>query len=147
MLSIRNFTSTDMFSVIKIASRNLSETYRPGIFNYFYESFSNGFLVAELDHKIIGFIIGTPINLDLAKILMLAVNRGYRHKKIGSKLVEKLLKIIINEGISKVELEVRKDNKRAINFYLKHDFKIVGQIKGLYQNGKDAYLMKKNLKK
>ncbi|UCH71422.1 MAG: hypothetical protein JSW62_03215, partial [Thermoplasmatales archaeon] len=62
MFTIRKFQPNDMFSTIKLASETLTEHYNPSLFNYFYEIFPNGFIVAEKNRKIIGFIIGVKTN-------------------------------------------------------------------------------------
>jgi ribosomal-protein-alanine N-acetyltransferase len=134
-----------MFSVIKLASITLPERYNPSIFNYFFETFPKGFIVAEKDHKIIGFIIGVKINQDLAKILMLSVSELFRNQKIGSSLFKKFLEEISTDNIKNIQLEVRSDNKKAIKFYEKNGFKITKKIKKFYQNGNDAFTMEKKI--
>jgi len=145
VLEIRLFKPTDMFSVIKLASLTLSEKYNPTLFNYFYETFPRGFIVAEKDHKIIGFIIGVKINENLAKILMLSVSELFRKQKIGFSLLNRFLKEIANNGIKNIELEVRTDNRKAIKFYKNNGFIIKEKIPEFYQDGSNAYTMKKQL--
>ena len=145
MLVIRSFKPTDMFSVIKLASITLPERYNPSIFNYFFETFPKGFIVAEKDYKIIGFIVGVIINQDLAKILMLSVSELFRNQNIGSSLLKKFLEEISYENIKIIQLEVRFDNKKAIKFYEKNGFKITKKIPKFYQNGKDAFTMEKEI--
>jgi ribosomal-protein-alanine N-acetyltransferase len=132
-----------MFSVIKLASGTLTERYNPSLFNYFYETFPHGFIVAEKSHKIIGFIVGVKINQDTAKILMLSVLEAYRKQNIGSELLNNFLKGMSAEKIKNIELEVRTDNQKAIRFYKKHNFKITRRISKFYQGGQDAYSMQK----
>ncbi|KYK21680.1 hypothetical protein AYK21_00440 [Thermoplasmatales archaeon SG8-52-2] len=134
-----------MFSVIKLASETLTERYNPSLFNYFYETFPEGFIVAEKNHKIIGFLIGVKMDFELAKILMLAVSKPYRKQKIGSELLTRFLKKINIENIKRIELEVRTNNKTAIEFYQKHGFKIKEKIKEFYQSGETAYTMLKEI--
>ena len=145
MLVIRSFKPTDMFSVIKLASITLPERYNPSIFNYFFETFPKGFIVAEKNNKIIGFIVGVIINQDLAKILMLSVSELFRNQNIGSSLLKKFLEEISYENIKIIQLEVRFDNKKAIKFYEKNGFKIIKKIPKFYQNGKDAFTMEKEI--
>jgi ribosomal-protein-alanine N-acetyltransferase len=145
MLKIRLFEPTDMFSVIKLASDTLPERYNPSLFNYFFETFPQGFIVAEIAHKIIGFIIGVKINLENVKILMLSISEDYRKQKIGSMLLTRLINGIKIEHVQHIDLEVRIDNVRAIKFYLKHGFKISQKIIEFYQDSEDAYTMSKNL--
>lgn len=132
-----------MFAVIKLANENLTEKYSPSIFNFFYESFPEGFIIAEKNHKINGFIIGVKNKEDIVRILMLAVNKENRRKKIGSLLLNRLIQNILEEPISRIELEVRIDNQEAIKFYQKHGFEIIDEIKNFYQNGESAYTMTK----
>jgi len=145
VLVIRSFKPTDMFSVIKLASITLPERYNPSIFNYFFETFPKGFIVAEKNNKIIGFIVGVIINQDLAKILMLSVSELFRNQNIGSSLLKKFLEEISYENIKIIQLEVRFDNKKAIKFYEKNGFKITKKIPKFYQNGKDAFTMEKEI--
>ena len=145
MLIIRQFQPEDMFPVIKLASETLPEQYNPSLFNYFYETFPQGFIVAEKAHKMIGFIIGVKTNPETAKILMISVLEPYRKQNIGSTLLNQFLKEMSAENIKNTELEVRIDSQKAIKFYKKHGFKITEKIAKFYQNGGDAYTMKKEL--
>ena len=143
MLTIRQFKTKDMFSVIKLASETLPERYNPSLFNFFYETFPIGFLVAEKNHKIIGFLIGVITNPDTAKILMLGVYKHSRKQNVGSRLINHFFNEIKQKNIKNVELEVRIDNKIAIKFYEKHNFKIIEKIPNFYQNQEDAFNMKR----
>ncbi len=145
MLEIRQVQPQDFFSVLKIAYNTLPERYSPTIFNAFYESYPQGFLVADENKKVIGFIIGVKTLDDIIRIPMLAVTENYRRKNIGSKLIFKLLEIINRENINKIELEVKTNNLAAINFYKKHGFKIIERLTKFYQSGEDAYIMKRIL--
>ena len=145
MFTIRNFRPTDMFSVIKLASETLPERYSPSLFNYFFETYPQGFMVAEMNQKIIGFIIGVKTNPKIAKILMLSVLEPHRKQNVGTLLFTKLLEKMLTENVENIELEVRTDNKKAIKFYKKHGFVIIAKKSKFYQNEEDAYTMKKYL--
>jgi len=141
VLIIRKFKPDDMFSVVKLASETLPENYNPSIFNYFYETFPDGLWVAENTSKIIGFIIGVKISEEKGRILMLSVAKKNRRQNIGTALLKNLLDELIKHNVRYIELEVRIDNKKAIQFYQKQGFKIADTIKNFYQNGENAYLM------
>lgn len=134
-----------MFSVIKLASETLTEHYNPSLFNYFYETFPEGFWVAEKLQKIVGFIVGGKTIIDTARILMLAVSEKHRKLGIGSTLLKNFLREMALQNIKHVELEVKTENKQALKFYQKHGFKVEEVISKFYQNGEDAYLMKKTI--
>ena len=134
-----------MFSVIKIANKCLTERYSPSLFNFFYETFQEGFFIAELNHKITGFIIGVKIGKKSGRILMLAVLEKYRRQKIGTNLLNRLIENMIKDRIEKLELEVRTDNETAIQFYQQNNFEITYRTNNFYQNGDDAYIMRKKM--
>ena len=134
-----------MFPVIKLASEILTERYNPSLFNYFYETFPSGFWVAEKLHKIVGFIVGVKISSEAARILMLAVAEKQRRQGIGFALLNHFLKEIFTQNIKHVELEVRTSSNQAIKFYQKHGFDIIDTISKFYQNGEDAYIMRRVL--
>ncbi len=145
VLTIRKFQPDDMFSIIKIAHETLTERYNPTFFNYFYESFPEGFWIAEKHHKPIAFIAGTITDNENAKILMLSVTKQYRQQNIGANLLKQFLKETTLKKIKQIELEVKTDNQKAIEFYKKHGFDIIKIIPKFYQNGEDAYLMRKKI--
>ena len=142
MLTIRQFQPIDTFKVIKLASITLTEQYNPTLFSFFYETYPQGFLVAEKNHKIIGFLIGIKLKTNKTKILMISVEPAYQRQKIGENLLNEFIKITTKENIDVVELEVRTDNKKAIKFYEKNGFKIIQKIDKFYQNYENAYTMR-----
>ena len=143
---IRRFKPVDMFSVIKLASETLTEIYNPNLFNYFYEVFPRGFIVAENNHKLVGFIVGLPLDSTSAKILMLSVSKNSRRQGIGSMLLKEFIKEVTPLGVVNVELEVRTDNLAAISFYRVHGFDVVDTIPRFYRNEEDAYVMVKKVR-
>lgn len=145
MHEVRQVQPEDIFSVISLAYDTLPERYNPAIFNQFYESFPEGFLVAELHHSLIGFLVGTRIAQHKARILMLSVTKHHRRHQIGSSLLIRFLNDMRNYDITEVELEVRTTNHSAIDFYKKNGFIIKETIPGFYQNGEAAFTMSREL--
>ena len=145
MLYIRRVQPDDLFPVIALAFETLPERYNPSIFTQFYESCPEGFLVALTDDSIIGFLIGVRTSPNIARILMLAVKREYRRKKIGSSLLGYFIKEMKQHHITRLELEVRTSNKNALKFYQDHGFQLQATLHEFYQNGENAYSMSKDL--
>ena len=145
MLIIRNVEPTDIFAVIKLTHETLTERYSPNLFNYFYETFQQGFLVAEKNSKIIGFIIGIKTSPNSVRILMLGVSVNHRQHKIGTNLIKRFFEIMNENNVRKIDLEVRTNNDIAIKFYKKLGFNIGDIIPMFYQSGEDAYSMSKFL--
>ena len=95
-------------------------------------------IVAYKEKKILGFLIYDVI-YDRCEIEYIGVLEEYRNKKIGSKLMEYLLK-----NNSNISLEVDINNINAIKLYEKYGFKKVSIRKNYYKNH-DAYLMVKEV--
>ena len=98
-------------------------------------------LVAIYNKKIIGFISGEIFPPE-ANILMLAVKKTYQDKGVGKKLLQYFIKEISNQYINQIWLEVSKQNKKALNFYLKNNFKKEYIRKKYYKDGSDAIIMR-----
>jgi len=142
-MAIRKFEYRDLEEVTRIAIESLQEKYTVDFFLYLWQISPRGFLVAEKDGKIAGFIIAVQPSLDELRILMLAVDKNFRKQGIGGSLLKELL--LHFPETRRIYLEVRIDNKEAIKFYEKHGFRIKERIENFYTDGSPAYLMEKIL--
>lgn len=95
---------------------------------------------AYFDDDIIGFI-SFSIIYERCEINYIAVEDNYRRSGIAQKLLEF---VISNNQFDSISLEVRADNKEAINFYLKNGFEKVS-IREKYYGNVDGYLMVKKV--
>jgi ribosomal-protein-alanine N-acetyltransferase len=110
----------------------------------FFSSYEAGHksLVCRIDNIIVGFIIFSVIKKEI-HLLNIAVHIEHQKKGIGSLLMETMLKQASVMGVSKVYLEVRSKNEKAILFYKKYNF-IKDAVRVNYYTGKnsdDAVLM------
>ena len=110
----------------------------------FFSSYEEGHksLVCRIDNIIVGFIIFSVIKKEI-HLLNIAVHTEHQKKGIGSLLMETMLKQASVMGVSKVYLEVRSKNEKAILFYKKYNF-IKDAVRVNYYTGKnsdDAVLM------
>jgi len=110
----------------------------------FFSSYEVGHksLVCRIDNVIVGFIIFSVIKKEI-HLLNIAVHTEHQKKGIGSLLMETMLKQASVMGVSKVYLEVRSKNEKAILFYKKYNF-IKDAVRVNYYTGKnsdDAVLM------
>jgi ribosomal-protein-alanine N-acetyltransferase len=142
--SIRRFQPSDFERVIAIEKEAFNE-YNPILFMAAYETFPEGFLVADKDGDVIGFLTTVAVSLYEVKILSLAVDRRYQSKGLASMLLQSLFEVVRTKRILKVLLEVRLSNVRAQRLYLSLGFILVKVICAYYQDGEDAYLMEKLL--
>ena len=145
-LSIEKFNPLNLNEILEI-ERNAFEKKETFPKEYFLEVFKKwpeGFLVAKINKEIVGYAIGEK-NENSGLIISVAVKKEWRRRGIGKKLIEKLLENFKKEGIKKIFLHVREENKEAINFYQALGFRIIELIGNYYSSGENAYLMEKTL--
>lgn len=90
------------------------------------------FLVAELQDRVIGSVVG---GFDGRRGMMyhLAVATAYRQQGIGLALMDELERRLRSKGCIRYYLLVTKDNETAIRFYEAHDWTLMD----LYAYAKD----------
>jgi len=140
--SVSKALPQDLVGITTLAYETLPERYTPGLFNQLYETYSQGFFVAKIGSRIIGFLISIKTHETQARILMVGIQKNYRRNGIATQLVRKYIISAIGQNIRIIDLEVRTTNQPAISFYQKMGFTIQETIKGFYQNGTDAYTMR-----
>lgn len=104
--------------------------------------FTRYFIYLE-KNNIIGFINYYDL-FDRYEIANIYVKEENRNQKIGSKLLEKVIKLGEQQQIKNITLEVKKDNVYAIKLYEKNEFKKVA-IRKAYYNGTDGILMERKM--
>ncbi|MDU1910641.1 ribosomal protein S18-alanine N-acetyltransferase [Fusobacterium sp.] len=98
------------------------------------------FFITKIEEKVAGYIILYD-TIDVWEIMKIAVNKEYRRKGIG----EKMIKYIFSLAQIPIMLEVRENNKGAIEFYKKSGFELIATRKNYYTDtGETAYIMVKN---
>lgn len=94
-----------------------------------------------IEKKVVAFVHIT-VSFEEADIVDIVVLERFRHQNIGTKLINF---VIVENNLSKLNLEVRESNAIAIAFYQKLEFKIIRKIKKYYRN-EDALFMVKEVK-
>ncbi len=112
----------------------------------FYETCSDGFIVAEINGIVVGYIVGFQTLEQTGRIFSFAVHPDYQKRGIGSRLLKEMINLFSRAGVSEIILEVRISNIRAKNFYEKYGFYQISVLKRYYNDGENAYLMRLDLK-
>jgi ribosomal protein S18 acetylase RimI-like enzyme len=73
-----------------------------------------------------------------ARLYSLAVDPRCRGRGVGSRLLSHALDQARHDGKSEMRLEVRRDNRSAQAFYLRHGFVKTGLREHYYQDGQEA---------
>ena len=104
------------------------------------------YLVAEEANALIGYAGMMFTGGPQADVVTLAVDPARWGAGTGTALLTALVDEAVSRGCAEVLLEVREDNPRARQLYLRHGFTEVGIRRGYYQpSGVDAVVMRKEL--
>ncbi len=101
-------------------------------------------VVAELYHNIVGVIVVNIVE-DEMELLKIVVDPKYRRMGIGKSLLNRMLDIAEQKGLTVIYLDVSQKNLAAIALYQAFGFKEYGIRKDYYSKGEDAILMKLEL--
>lgn len=85
--------------------------------------------------RLVGFVFGNVFTVRRRKhcmYLAIAILQAYTGKGWGEKLMNTIIESALKKGISRFELEVSVNNKKAISLYQKLDFEIEGRRKNSY---------------
>lgn len=145
MLILRQFKNSDVDRIQEIALNSLREIYDPNLFYSIATTWPDGFIVAENNGYLIGFIAGTIVSHEETRVLMFAVAEEFRDRGIGTILFTEFIHRSAMIGARRISLEVRVSNRRAIDFYTRFSFVIVGVLPVYYSDGEDGYKMIKVL--
>lgn len=97
-------------------------------FNEFTSSKNKFILLIKEDKKIIGYLTGSLIKNIYQKFSYIDdifINKNFRRKSYAKALLKNFIKIQKSKGVKKIRIGVRMNNKKALAFYRKMDFKII----------------------
>jgi len=135
----------DFNAIMEIENRAFLYPYPIDLFIYDFQHHPySEYYKLILDNTIIGYFAIWIIFEDV-QITTIAVHPNYQGRGYGDKMMEFLINYVKELGCRNITLEVRVSNIKALNFYKKHLFEIVGVRRRYYENGEDAYLMKRDL--
>ncbi|KAG6618465.1 N-alpha-acetyltransferase 30 [Phytophthora cinnamomi] len=149
--------------LVKLIDKDLSEPYSIFTYRYFLYNWPQLSILARVQHKLVGVIIcrqeplgaspeetgddglhaqGDPRRRWRGYIAMLAVEKQFRHRGIGSQLAQKAIERMRDDGCEEVMLETEIANKGAIRLYENLGFVRDERLVKYYLNGGDAYRLK-----
>jgi len=129
---------------MKLVARTFKHPYHPAIFMGSHQEWREGFILARLGTKLLGFIMGKRVGKQV-RMLLFAVYPQYRDQGIGSHLLACFEREVARLEVSRIFLEVRISNSVGIRFYKHHGFVETGYIPSFYSNGEGAVVMAKDL--
>lgn len=139
-MRVREFSLNDLKRVHEIHEEAFDQSYGIAIFKKLHD-IGAGFLVAEEKGIVIGYILFWIKAEGLGHIISIAVDKRYRGQKAGIMMLSRAIATLKICKLNKITLEVNENNKIAINFYKKFDFKIDRMVPNYYDNGDNALVM------
>lgn len=141
---IREFKRLDIKRVLEIEKASFDDPYPANILLDIY-NLGAGFLVAQENNRVVGYIIFWIKFEDEGHIISIAVDKNYRRLELGTKLVESCIESFRKFSVKNIKLEVRIGNKGARKFYSKLGFEEESVVEEYYEDLEDAVVMSKNL--
>ena len=148
---IRRCEEQDLPAVIDINMSALPEHYSDYFFESILRELPEAFIVAELDNRIVGYIMckiefgfSNFRKLGFVKkghVVSVAVLGEHRGKGLGKALMLEGINGVMHRRGDEIYLEVRVSNTGAIKMYERLRFEIKSRLRSYYRDGEDAYLM------
>ena len=148
---VRRCELEDLQSVIEINLSTLPEHYSDYFFESILKELPEAFIVAELDGRVVGYIMcklefgfSNFRKLGFVKkghVVSVAVVVEHRGKGLGKALMQEATSGVVSKKGDEIYLEVRVSNDSAVKLYERLGFVIKTKIRGYYRDGEDSYLM------
>jgi len=132
---IRKVCAEDIPTVVAIENQQFLHPWKEKLFtSELYHNISYFYLLEDTSSKtVIGYIIFWLIE-DMIELHNIAVERDYKKKGLGKKLLEFMLDIGKQKKVKEIFLEVRVSNAEGIGFYEGNGFKRIDIRKDYYSS-------------
>jgi ribosomal-protein-alanine N-acetyltransferase len=143
-VKLRPFMLADLKRVMEIEWESFLDGDE-ALYRELHAEWLDGFLVAELDGVVIGFLVLVITLEGEGRVFALAVDSRYRGKGVGRLLLKAAFTTLRKLRIGFVRLEVRVGNQIAQRLYRSMGFMEIGFIPFYYKDGEGALVMRKVL--
>ncbi len=139
---IRPITVSDVSRIIELEMNYLGETIGSDMLISESTNPTIKFLAIEKNNLLLGYI-GCYHILGECEILNFVIDGAFQRKGYGQLLFDELIKQV---DATRVILDVRVNNEKGMQFYLKNGFRKISVRKNYYLDGTDAIVMEKQVK-
>ncbi len=137
---IRQFMENDLKRIHEIETMSFESTYGVEMILKLFK-IGSGFLIAEIDGYVVGYIIFWMKEENEGHIISLAIDKNYRNLGIGTSLLKKAMLVLSNTDAEFVSLEVNANHEVSVRFYENFGFYIDRKVPHYYDNDESAYVM------
>jgi len=138
---VRRAERADLLAVYRIEKAVFEQPWPYSAFEGFLEE--PNFLVASVEDRVVGYVVAdvTPnVGRDLGHIKDLAVSPDAQGNGIGRTLLQRAVVGLTVAGASRIKLEVRRSNERAISLYRAVGFEATRLLPRYYDDGESALI-------
>lgn len=139
-MKVRKFVPKDLKRVFEIENMSFDQSYGINMFQQLYEM-GIGFLVAEKDDYVVGYVMFWVKYENQGHIISIAVDKNYLRQGAGTELLIRAISILSMLPIDAIYLEVRESNAGAVEFYERFNFIKDRVVPGYYESGEGAIIM------
>ncbi len=144
-LIIRPMHSVDLRDVMRIERLSYTMPWSEATFQGLLRRSDADMFVAQAGPELVGYAAFWAV-IDQGELGNLAVTPDWRHKKIASGLLARVVERAVEREVREMFLEVRISNTVARGLYTKYGFREVGRRKNYYLEPlEDALVMQKTI--
>ena len=144
-IEVRDMTDKDIPQVMEIENLCFKAPWsEKDIYVELHDNVYSVMQVITVNDLVVGFCDYWN-TFENGTICQIAIHPKFQHQKLGSKLLEEVLKDAKAKKVRTLTLEVRESNKKALSFYEKFGFKITLVKESYYSNGENAIYMIKEV--
>lgn len=141
LIRIRELRPEDMQAVLTIEYKCFKDPYPLGLLKRLHAMHPDGFLVADAEGIVVGYLIGVVRWGNTGHVLAIGVDPIYQKQHVGTMLIKNIIARFREKGTKIVRLEVRKSNIEAQQFYRKLGFLEREELPYYYEDGESAIAM------
>jgi ribosomal-protein-alanine N-acetyltransferase len=100
----------------------------------FLDSLHSGYetwVMRDASHNLVGYFLMMPV-VDEAHLLNITVHPEVHGRGIGRAMLDQVVRLAREKGLTSVLLEVRPSNRRALTIYARYGFQRIGVRKNYY---------------
>ncbi len=138
---------SDLGELLRLEQESFqSDVLSKASLRHFLQSDKSDFIVAKKSKRVLGYaLLLYKRGTSLARLYSIAVDPKARGMGIGSKLLKKSEELALDRDKTHLRLEVRTDNKGAIELYQDSGYRKFGMKPQFYEDGSDALCYEKRL--
>jgi len=140
-VDVREITPDDMKAVLSIQYKCFKDPYPLSLLRRLHVMHPDGFLVADAEGVVVGYLIGVIRWGNIGHILAIGVDPAFQRHMVGTVLIKNIVDRFCDKGVKVVRLEARKGNTGAQQFYKDLGFLERGEMPYYYEDGEPAIAM------